>query len=696
MSQNTTGHSHILTIKKLEQMVEVQKARIRRLERNRPMPNQALWTDNIDPDFFSHAGLYFVSTDTSFRITSACSHIEALLGEHPDKISTRAIVDYIHSDDRTHVLQICARCIEKGRQTLEYRMGKPDIGFRWVLCAVLPQMGGKGCEALRFLILDIDARKRIELKPAADEAKYRNIVESLNEGYFETDLEGRIVFCNQALLRMSGYDHDELIGKTFREVTTPRVARIMQATFGKVYKSGGEAKVSNYEVFHKSGHTLIVEFAAGLLVDARGEPIGFHGVLRDVSDQVKALEKQKQMQTQRIHVQKMDALGTLAGGLAHGFNNVLMAIQGNLSLIRMNLPADHPMQKHLERINQSTEKGGQLAREILSFAKIGKFVVMPTDLNSILKSTSRMFGRANSKLKIHELYQDDLWQTRVDRVQIGQVLLNLFMTAAEAMPKGGDLYLQSENAMLDETYTRPFDAKPGHYVKITVTDSGPGLDEEAKRRIFEPFFTAYRPLRYEGLGLAAVYGTVKSHNGIVNVYSEKGHGTTFSIYLPATIAPPPPPDQGEQASGNETILLVDDDEITARLGRDILERYGYRVMVVGNGNEAIDIYKTYRQQIRLVLLDIILPDLNGEQVYLELRRHDPNVRVVLTSGYNVNKHIQTLLKLGCVDFVQKPFQSELLSQKIRDALDRDIRLSANEYPLTWSLQNDRNGVKNDT
>jgi PAS domain S-box-containing protein len=534
------------------------------------------------------------------------------------------------------------------------------------------------------------------LKLAADEAKYRNIVESLKEGYFETDLEGRITFCNRALLQMSGYDRDELIGKTFRDVTAPRTARIMQATFGKVYKTGREANLSNYEVFHKSGHTLIVEFAAGLLVDARGEPIGFHGVLRDVSDQVREFEKQKQIQTQRIQVQKMDALGTLAGGLAHGFNNMLMAIQGNLSLIRMNLPADHPMQKHLERINQSTEKGGQLAREILSFAKSGKFVVMPTNLNSILKSTSRMFARANSKLKIHEFYQHNLWQTHVDRVQIGQVLLSLFMNAAEAMPNGGDLYLQSENVMLDESYTRPFDAKPGHHVKITVTDSGPGLDEEAKQRIFEPFFTAYRPLRYEELGLAAVYGTVKSHNGIINVYSDIGHGSTFSIYLPATVIKPPPVGDGDQTSGNETILLVDDDEVTARVGRDILERHGYRVMVVGNGNEAVDIFRSYHKQIRLVLLDIILPDLSGEQVYQELRRYDPNVRVVLASGYNVNKHIQALLKLGCVDFVQKPFQSKLLSQKIRDALDRDINLSTIEYPLTWSLLKNRNGANNDT
>jgi DNA-binding NtrC family response regulator len=166
----------------------------------------------------------------------------------------------------------------------------------------------------------------------------------------------------------------------------------------------------------------------------------------------------------------------------------------------------------------------------------------------------------------------------------------------------------------------------------------------------------------------------------INVYSVKGHGTTFTIYLPAVATEPQAANDSEQARGNETILLVDDDEIAARIGRDILERYGYRILLAGNGNEAIDVYKTYMEQIRLVLLDVILPDINGEQVYQELRRQDPDVRVVLASGYNVNKHIQSLLKMGCIDFVQKPFQSELLSAKIRGALDRDTTLSIAEQP----------------
>jgi PAS domain S-box-containing protein len=522
------------------------------------------------------------------------------------------------------------------------------------------------------LQLQLNREKECNEQLIHNDQKYRQIIERIQEGYFETDLEGRITLVNQALIQISGYEREELIGAKFCDFTPPRTVRAMEAAFGKVFKTGKDAKFKNYEIFHKDGHTLIIEFSAALIRDKNGSAIGFRGILRDVSSQVKAAEKEKHMQTQLQQAQKMEALGTLAGGLAHGFNNVLMAIQGNLSIIRMNLPERHALQQHLERINQSTEKGGRLAKEILSFAKVGKFVVMSTDLNKILKSTSRMFMRSNTRLKVHEIYEEKLWRTQVDRVQIGQVLLSLYMNAAEAMPNGGHLYLQSENINLDESYTKPFNNEPGRYVKISVTDSGDGLDAEAKRRIFEPFFSPYRPIRYEGLGLAAAYGTIKSHHGIINVYSEKGHGTTFNIYLPVTRKDQEGLSDGETAGkGNETVLIVDDDPMASQVGRDILERWGYRIMVADSGSEAIEIYSEYKEQIQLVLLDIILPDLTGDHVFFSLKKINPNILVIVASGYNVNQMIANLLNSGCVDFVQKPFQSSILSAKVRAALDRE-------------------------
>jgi two-component system, cell cycle sensor histidine kinase and response regulator CckA len=522
------------------------------------------------------------------------------------------------------------------------------------------------------LQLHLNREKECNEQLVHNEHKYRQIIESIQEGYFETSLEGRISFVNQALIQISGYEREELVGAEFHDFTPPRTARAIASAFGKVLKTGKDVKVRNYEVFHKDGHTLIIEFSATLIRDQNGSAIGFRGILRDVSNQVKAAENEKHMQAQLQQAQKMEALGTLAGGLAHGFNNVLMAIQGNLSIMRINFSSDGELQRHLERINHSAEKGGRLAKEILSFAKVGKFVVMSTDLNKIMKSTSRMFTRSNNRLEIHEIYEKKLWYTQVDRVQIGQVLLSLYMNAAEAMPNGGELYLQSENIYLDETYTKPFNNKPGRYVKISVTDSGNGLDREAKRRIFEPFFSPYRPIRYEGLGLAAAYGTIKSHHGMINVYSEKGHGTTFNIYLPASEKDLESlPDGTEADKGSETVLIVDDDPVASRMGRDILERWGYRAMVADNGREAIEIYSEYKERIQLVLLDVILPDLSGDQVFFSLREIKPDVLVIAASGYNVNQQIAKLLNYGCADFIQKPFQSRALSSKVRAALDRE-------------------------
>lgn len=519
------------------------------------------------------------------------------------------------------------------------------------------------------------------------EKKFRATIEGIQEGYFETDLDGYITYCNRAMLDISGYTRDELIGTSFQHLAPPRSARAMRSVFGKVYKTGQNSETIKYDVIHKDGHTFVAEFAASLIKDRDGLPIGFYGVVRDVTEQVKTRQNEKRSQSLVQQSQKMEALGTLAGGLAHGFNNVLMAIQGNLSLIRMGLPKDHPLQKNLRRINESAEKGSRLAREILSFAKIGKFVVMPTNLNNIVKSTSRMFVRSNPNLKIREIYQEDLWQARVDRVQIGQVLLSLYINAAEAMPDGGNLYLQTENVYLDESYTAPYDGIPGRHVKISVTDSGSGLGEKAKQRVFEPFFSAYRPLRYEGLGLASAYGTIKSHNGIINVYSEKGHGSTFSIYLPtAGVDPGEDTVHMELDRGSETLLLVEDDEIAARVGREILERHGYRVMTASDGNEAVEQYECHQEKIHLIILDVILPDITGSQTFVKIRQLNPNALVLLASGYNVNDQISVLLNKGCAGFVQKPFQTQTLLTKVRMALDR--KTDPEVLDVTTLIEND--------
>lgn len=611
------------------------------------------------------------STDQFFRFTFTSPNVVHHTGLKPPQMLGQSLMDFIHPDDARIFKDLCSKASLKGPQTAILRFGTMGQTYQWMKSSVAPILNQAVYTGIQGVFIAIDKDKLGSNQTVSQNSKYRDRIENLQEGFFESNLLGRITYCNKALLTLFAYQPDELVGKKLQEVTSPRAARSIMVILGRMYKRGQKGKIFNHRIVHPSGRTLIIEFSVSLVLNAHGEPVGFQGILRNISEQMKASEKRMWRQDQLNHSRKMNALETLAGGLSHGINNVLMAIQGNLSLIRMNLSRKHPMQKNLERINQSAEKGNQLARELLSFAKIGKFVVMPTNLNDIIHSTCRMFIRSHAKLKIHEHLHDALWQTQVDRVQIGQALLSLYLHAVEAMPEGGNLYLQSENTTLDATYTRPYDISPGQYVKISITDSGIGLEDEAKERIFEPFFNAYRPLRYNGLGLAAAYGTIKSHQGIINVYSQKGCGSTFTLYLPAmSTHTVPAPLTYESATGVETILLVDDDELYSHTCREILERRGYRVMIASNGSTAIALYAKYKDKINLVLLDVILPDISGDHIFQEMKHSNPNATVIVVSGYNVNQQVSALLNQGCVDFIQKPFKNETLANKVRTALDR--------------------------
>jgi two-component system cell cycle sensor histidine kinase/response regulator CckA len=230
----------------------------------------------------------------------------------------------------------------------------------------------------------------------------------------------------------------------------------------------------------------------------------------------------------------MEAIGTLAGGIAHDFNNLLMAIQGRTSIMLMDKDSSHPDFGHLKGIEGYIGSAADLTKQLLGFARGGKYEVKPTDLNELIKKETRMFGRTKKEITIHEKYEDNLWPVEVDRGQIQQVLLNLYVNAWQAMPSGGELYIRTQNVTLDENYLKPHQFEPGRYVQISITDTGIGMDKATRERIFDPFFTTKEIGRGTGLGLASAYGILKNHGGFINVYSEKGHGSTFNIYLPAS------------------------------------------------------------------------------------------------------------------------------------------------------------------
>jgi CheY-like chemotaxis protein len=309
----------------------------------------------------------------------------------------------------------------------------------------------------------------------------------------------------------------------------------------------------------------------------------------------------------------------------------------------------------------------------LGFARGGKYEVRPTDLNELVQKSSEMFGRTKKEVRIHRKCEEDVWTVAVDRAQIEQVLLNLYVNAWQAMPGGGDLYIRGENVTLDENAARLFAAKPGNYVKVSVTDTGVGIDEETQQRIFEPFFTTKEMGRGTGLGLASAYGIIKNHGGIINVYSRKGQGTTFNVYLPATeraINEQGPEERDKEIQqGHETVLLVDDEDMIIDVGEKMLREMGYKVLLAKSGKAAVEVYKKHRDEIDLVILDMIMPDMGGGDAYDTLKGINPDIMVLLSSGYSIDGQATEILKRGCDGFIQKPFNMSQLSQAMRKTLD---------------------------
>ena len=332
-----------------------------------------------------------------------------------------------------------------------------------------------------------------------------------------------------------------------------------------------------------------------------------------------------------------------------------------------------PDYEKLKNIEQYVQNGADLTKHLLGFARGGKYETKPTDLNDLIKKQNRMFGRTKKEMKVHGQYAQDLWSVEVDHGQIQQVLMNLYINSWQAMPGGGDLYIHTENVNLDENYVKPFEIIPGRYVKISVTDTGVGMDEVTQQRIFDPFFTTKEMGRGTGLGLASVYGIIKNHGGFINVYSEKGEGTTFNIYLPASLAEVIEEKKPSEkvVKGEATILLVDDEEMIIDVGEKLLQHLGYRVITAKSGKEALDVFEKNMADIDMVILDMIMPGMGGGETCDRLKEINPETKVLLSSGYTINGKAQEILDRGCNGFIQKPFNMKELSLKISEILDKE-------------------------
>jgi len=554
---------------------------------------------------------------------------------------------------------------------------------------------------------EISERKRMEEALQKSEERFRTLTESTSDWIWEVDLDGVYTYVSPKVEDLLGYKPEELVGKTPFDLMPADEAKRIAVLFRDIVQSGKPFSALENTNIHKDGQPMVLETSGVPVLDKDGNVLGYRGIDRNITERKqaeedlresvrrvqiaydqsiiyakelkdeiaerrRAEEEKTKLEAQLQQAQKMEAVGTLAGGIAHDFNNLLMGILGHASLMLLHTDSDDPDFERLKGIEDIVQTATNLTKQLLGFARGGKYEVKPTDLNELIKQSSEMFGQTQKNIEITRKDQEGIWPVEVDRRQIEQVLLNLYVNARHAMPGGGNIYLETSNVMLDKNYTMPFGVKPGNYVKISVTDTGVGMDKATQQRIFDPFFTTKEMGRGTGLGLASAYGIIKNHGGIINVDSKKGKGTTFNIYLATsekevTIQEKKLAD--EVLKGTETVLLVDDEDIILDLGRDMLGELGYKVLLARSGKEAVEVYSKHQDTIDLVIVDMIMPQMGGGEVYDRIKGRNPDVRVLLSSGYSIDGQAAKILERGCNSFVQKPFSVEELSKKIREILD---------------------------
>jgi PAS domain S-box-containing protein len=529
---------------------------------------------------------------------------------------------------------------------------------------------GKANESLES---ELKERRRAEEMLRTSEEKYRTIFEESKDVIFMSTPEGKLIDINPAGVELFGYFSKEeiLLIDMGRDLYVNDDDR---ESFRRLIERQGFVKDYELSFKKKTGDRVIVLTTTVVVRNEDGDIVAYRGIMRDVTEH-------KQLEQQLLQVQKMESLGTLAGGIAHDFNNILGGILGYASLMKTKMTKDHQFFKYIDTIEKGGLRASELTSQLLGFARGGKYNSKPVDLNALIEETLGIVGRTFDKsIEIGTKFQKQLPAVEGDEGQLQQVLMNLCVNAGDAMPDGGRLTIETGVEMFAEDRSKTgTTAAAESYVVLSVIDTGIGMDKKTMERIFEPFFTTKEEGKGTGLGLAMVYGVVKNHGGFVNASSEPGQGTTFRIYMPASVrAQETHPVPSEAPRGeNELILVVDDEEAMRSFAKEALEAHGYRVLIAENGVEAVETYRQHNGDIGLVILDLIMPKMGGHETFIKLKELNHDVKVILSTGYSQSGKAQEILDCGVLGFIQKPYQVNSLLAKIRPLLTKKTEMNQN-------------------
>ncbi len=594
--------------------------------------------------------------------------VERVLGYQPEELRGTSVFRKLHREDRLPTREIMRRALIRGGDiSFELRIRHKDGSWRILDTVGRNLLDDPHVGAIVFNSRDITERRSIE----TERSQLAKAVEQATESIVISDVAGRIIYVNSAFEKVSGYSREEVLGQNARILKSgeqpPEYYREMWSVL-----LAGNPWVGRFKNRRKNGTFYEEECAISPIKDASGKVINFVAVKRDITKEVELEERLRQ-------AQKLEAVGRLASGIAHDFNNLLAGIRGFGELISQEAENCPKLKDYSSEIIRAASRAADLTSQLLAFARKGNFLSVPLDMHEAIGEVTAILQHTiDRRIEIRTELHAARCIVKGDPSQIQSAILNLSVNARDAMPDGGLLILATRNVYLDYDFCRrhTLERGPGEYLAITVSDTGVGIDEKILDHIFDPFFTTKEQGQGTGLGLAGVYGCVRSHSGSVEVVSDVGKGSAFTLYFPVfetTLLPSSNEIAEIKVDGRERILLVDDEEVVRNLAERMLTKAGYQVITCADGLEAVQLYRTAINSIDLVLLDMMMPKMNGRDTFAALKKFNPNVKVLIMSGFS-DQDVQEFLREGILGYIAKPFQMRAFLVKVREALDLKIKV----------------------